>query len=51
MKLVDHYMYLGSNISFTENDIYILIGKPCTAIDRLSTIWECDHSEKIKWEL
>ena len=36
LKLVDYFIYLGSNISSMESDINIYIGKAGTAIDRLS---------------
>ena len=34
LKLVDQFIYLGSNSSFTEIDVNLCIGKTCTAIDR-----------------
>ena len=37
LELVDQFIYLGSNISSTEIDVDICIGKPWTAIDRLMT--------------
>ena len=40
--------YLGSNISSTENDVNIRIGKALNAINRLMTIWRYDLSGKIK---
>ena len=45
LKLVE---YLSSNISSTDSDVYICIGKAWTAIDRLTTIWKSDLSDKIK---
>ena len=39
LKLVDKFIYLGSNISSTESDVNICIGKIRTTIDRLMTIW------------
>ena len=36
--LVDKFMYLGSNVSSTDNDINIQRAKVLTAIDRLSII-------------
>ena len=51
LKLVDQFTYLGSNISSTESDVNIRIGKAWTAIDRLSIIWKSDLSDKIKREL
>ena len=38
LKLVDQFEYHGGNISSTENDINIRIGKAEVEIDRLSTI-------------
>ena len=48
-KLVDPFTYLGSNISSTESEVNIRRGKPRTAIDRLTTLWNNDLSDKIKW--
>ena len=48
MYLGDQFIYLGSNISSTESDFNILIGKAWTTIDRLMTIWKSDLSDKIK---
>ena len=48
MKRVDQFIYLGSNISFTESDVNICIDKALTAVDKLSTIWKSDLSDKIK---
>ena len=39
-----------SNISFTESDISIYIGKAWTAIERLSIKSKFDLSDKIRWE-
>ena len=47
LKLVVHFTYLGRNISSTESDVNIFIGKAWTATDWLLTIWK---SDKIKWE-
>ena len=33
LKLVDHFIYFGSNISSTESDVNIRIGKAWNAID------------------
>ena len=41
-------IYLSSNISFTESDAKICIGKVWIVIDRLSNIWKADLSDKIK---
>ena len=50
LKLVDQFTYLGSNISSTENDVIICIGKAWTTVDRLLIIWKSDLSDKIKWD-
>ena len=38
IKLVDQFIYLGSNISSTESDVNIRLGKAWSAIDWLTTI-------------
>ena len=48
LKLVDKFIYLGSSISSTENDINARLTKACTAIDGLSAIWKSDLTDKIK---
>ena len=48
MKLVDQFVYLGSNISSTEIDVNIHLSKTWTAIHRSSTMWKSDLSDKIK---
>ena len=48
LKLVYKFTYLGSSVSFTENDINTRLAKAWTAIDRLSVIWKSDLSDKIK---
>ena len=45
LKLVEVFIYLGSNISSTEVVVNIRIGKTLTGIDKLSTIWKTDLSE------
>ena len=42
LKFVDHFIYLDNNISSTEIDVNIHIGKAWTTIDRLKTIRESD---------
>ena len=37
-KLVDQFIYLSCNVSSTESDVNIRIGKAWTTIDRLFTI-------------
>ena len=44
LKLVDH---LGSNISSTESDVNIRIGKAWTASARLTTILKSDKKKAI----
>ena len=41
----------SSNISSTESNVNICIGKVWSAIDRLMTIWKSNLSDKINWEL
>ena len=50
LRLVDQLIYLGSNISPTENDVNIWLGKAWTAIDKLLTIRKSDLSDKTKQE-
>ena len=50
LKVVDNFTYLGSDISSTERDINTRIGKAWTAMDRLSTIWKSDLTDKLKRE-
>ena len=45
LELVDHFLYLDSNISSTESDVNISIEKAWIAIDRLTTIWKPDPSD------
>ena len=48
LKLVDEFIYLGSNVSSTEKNINTRLAKTWTAIDRLSVIWRSDMSDKIE---
>ena len=50
LKLIDQFLYLGSNISSTKSNVSIHIGKTLTAIHKLSTIYKSDLSGKIKWK-
>ena len=50
LKLVDHFIYLGSNISSTESNVNIRVEKAWIAIDKLSIISKSDLTDKIKWE-
>ena len=47
-KWVDQFTYLGSNVSSTESDDNIGIDKVWNAIDRLTTLWKSDFSNKTK---
>ena len=51
LKLKFPFTYLGCNISSTECDLSICIGKAWTAIENLSTIWKFGLFHKIKWKL
>ena len=46
LKLVDHFIYFGSNITSTESNFNIHTGKTGPAIDRVSTICKSDLSDK-----
>ena len=48
MKLVDKFTYLRSSILSTENDVYVLLVKAWTAVDRFLIIWKTNLSEKTK---
>ena len=50
LKLDDHFTFLDSNISSTENDVNIHVAKAWAAIDTLSTLWKSDLLDKIKRE-
>ena len=47
LKLVDKFTYLGSSISSTEKDIDTWLTKAWTAIDKLSTIWKSNLTDKM----
>ena len=47
LKLVDKFTYLGSSVESTEKDIETRLTKAWTAINRLSTIWKSDLTDKI----
>ena len=49
LKIVDQFIYLGSNILSTESNVNIYIDKAWTAIGRLMIWWKSDLSDKIKW--
>ena len=46
----NEFMYLGSSVSLTENDVDICLVKVWTTIDRLLIIRKSDQSNKIKWD-
>ena len=48
LKLVDKFTYLGSIVESTEKDIETRLTKAWTAINRLSTIWKSDLTDKMK---
>ena len=48
LKLVNKFTYFGSNVSSTETDINTRLSKAWTAINRLSFIWKCHLTDKIK---
>ena len=48
LKLVDKFTYLGSSVESTEKDIETMLTKAWTAINRLSTIWKSDLTDKMK---
>ena len=50
MKVVNQFIYLGSNILFREIDINIHIDAIQIGIVLLSNIRKSDPSDKIKWE-
>ena len=50
LKFVDQFTYLGSNISSTESNVNIYIGKSWMAVNRLLIIWKSHISDKIRWE-
>ena len=48
LNLIDQFTYLGNNISSTESNVSIWIGKESTAIDRFMIIWKSGLSDKKK---
>ena len=48
LKLVDKFTYQGSSVESTEKDIETRLTKAWTAINRLSTIWKSDLTDKMK---
>ena len=50
LKLVDKFTFtnLGSSVSSTKKDIDTRLTKAWTAIDRISTIWKWDLTDKMK---
>ena len=50
LKLIDPFIYLGSNISSTKSNFIKRIGKVWTAMDGLSIIWKSVLSYEIERE-
>ena len=50
LKLVDQFIYLGSNISSTESDVNMCIEKARSPIDRQSIILKSEFSDKITFD-
>ena len=50
LKLFYQFSYLSSNISSTESNVNICIGKTWIAIERLIIIWKFDLTDEIKWD-
>ena len=48
LNQMNKFTYIGSSVSFTENDIKTRLAKAWTALHRLSVIWKSDLSDKIK---
>ena len=48
LKLVDKFTYQGSSVSSTEKDIDTRLTKAWTAIDKLSSIWKSNLTDKMK---
>ena len=48
LKLVDKFTYLGSSVSSTQKDIDTRLTKAWTAINKLSTIWKSNLTDKMK---
>ena len=46
--IFDKFTYLGSSVESTEKDIETRLTKAWTAINRLSTIWKSDLTDKMK---
>ena len=48
LKEVEHFTYLGSNISSTEKDVMIRIAKAWSTLNRLRTIWKSSLPDNTK---
>ena len=48
LKLVEEFIYLGSNIASSEKDVEVRIAKAWAALDKLATIWNSNLPEKTK---
>ena len=51
LELIDQLLYLGSNISSTECDVNMCIGKVWSTIEKWSTILKSYQSKKQKQKL
>ena len=50
LKFVDKFIFLDINISSTESEVTLWIGKAWTDIDSSSTMWKTDISDQTKQE-
>ena len=50
LELVNQFQYLDNNITSTESNVNIRIGKAWINIDQLTTIWKFDFSNDINQE-
>ena len=48
VKQVLDFIYLGSEVSDTESDVNIRIGKAWAALNKMKTIWESGLSHGLK---
>ena len=48
LRFVDHFTYLGKNISSTESDNNIYRAQAWNTVERLLIIWMSDQSDEIK---
>ena len=50
IKLINQFTSLGGNISSTESNVNLRIGKAYTAINRLTNTWKSNPSDTIEQE-